>query len=234
MMWQRTTKVGFGVHDKYVIGWYCENGAQSNDPRRAQQFVGYACNEKGYNDCYNKLALKQANKLRGNHDVAPLKLNERAARELDFQLFRTEPGKLLLPQPGKRGYRNRGCYQSVFIEADQTLIPRVSTSNAAVSYWYDGVEHYDYDHNKPKAVTSDQDYAEESLACMQSVALVYTNKQRGAIKKKNDQDQVKSAMDCAIACNSDTGCLAYETGPDDHCATFQRVAEAQALTTENE
>jgi hypothetical protein len=231
MMWQRTTKVGFGVHDKYVIGWYCENGAQSNDPRRAQQFVGYACNEKGYNDCYNKLALKQVNKLRGNHDVAPLKLNERAARELDFQLFRTEPGKLLLPQPSKRGYRNRGCYQSVFVEADQALIPRVSTSNAAVSYWYDGVEYYDYDHNKPKVVASKQDYAEEGLACMQSVALVYTNERRGAIKRSG-VDQVKSAMDCAIACNTNDACVAYETGPDNHCAIF--VNAADPLTTENQ
>jgi len=152
------------VNGKYVIAWYCIK-AQSNDAIRASQFIGYPCFDKGYNECYNTLALKEVNKLRNNHDVAALKLNVRAARELDFQLIKTEPGKLLLPQPKNRGYNNRGCYQSVFLQNDQKLVAQVSTTNAAVKYWYEGVGSYDYNTNKPKVPSPQQIYVEEANAC---------------------------------------------------------------------
>jgi hypothetical protein len=86
MVWKGTTKVGFGVHDKYVIGWYCANKGEVTDAAKSRTNVGAVCFEHGYNKCYNALALKYVNKLRNNHDVAPLKMQEDAARAIQYQL----------------------------------------------------------------------------------------------------------------------------------------------------
>jgi hypothetical protein len=110
MLWQGTTKVGFGVHDKYVVAWYCENKGEIADAARAKANIGTTCFDGGYNECYNKLAMKAANKLRNNHDVAPLKLNARAAREIDYHLSAQRPGEFLMPNPGDRGWKYTGCY----------------------------------------------------------------------------------------------------------------------------
>jgi hypothetical protein len=92
MLWKGSTKVGFGVHGKYVIAWYCASKAELADAARAKVNIGAPCYGGGYNKCYNGLALKYANKLRNNHDVAPLKLNEAAARELEYHLSAQRPG----------------------------------------------------------------------------------------------------------------------------------------------
>jgi hypothetical protein len=68
-----------------VIAWYCNKG-EVTDAEKAKVNVGVQCLGAGYNECYNTLALKQVNKSRNNHDVAPLKLNKKAAREIDYHL----------------------------------------------------------------------------------------------------------------------------------------------------
>jgi hypothetical protein len=163
MLWQATTKVGFGVHDKYVVAWYCENKGEIADAARAKENIGTTCFDGGYNECYNKLALKAANKLRNNHDVAPLKLNARAAREIDYHLSAQRPGEFLMPNPGARGWKYTGCYQSVFLQTDLALRPKVSSTRAAADYWYNGVKSYDYATNAPKAVSTG--WTAENVGC---------------------------------------------------------------------
>lgn len=171
MMWQGTTKVGFGVHDKYVIAWYCESKGEVTDATRARKNVGTPCYEGGYNACYNALALKYANKLRNNHDVAPLKLNQRAAREIDYHLSAQRPGEFRMPDPESRGWKYTGCYQSVFLQTDAALRPKVSSTSAAPAYWYDGVKSYDYARNARKTISTG--FAEEGVPCSQSMTLSY-------------------------------------------------------------
>ena len=163
MLWQGTTKVGFGVYDKYVVAWYCASKAELADAARAKTNVGAPCYGGGYNGCYNRLALKAANKVRNNHDVGALKLNEGAAREIDYHLSAQRPGEFLMPHPGARGWKYTGCYQSVFLQTAAALRPKVSSTSAAPEYWYDGVKSYDYARNAPKQVTSG--FTEEPIAC---------------------------------------------------------------------
>jgi hypothetical protein len=163
MLWQGTTKVGFGVHDKRVVAWYCESKGEVTDAARAKANVGTPCYRGGYNDCYNRLALKYANKLRNNHDVAPLKLNEGAAREIDYHLSAQRPGEFLMPEPGARGWKYTGCYQSIFLQTDAALRPKVSSTSAAPEYWYAGVDVYDYARNEPKIISTG--FAEEPVPC---------------------------------------------------------------------
>jgi len=108
-MWRGTTKVGFGVHDKYVVAWYCASKAEVADVAGAKKNIGAACHVGGYNKCYNTRALKFANKSRNNHDVAPLKLNEGAARAIDALLSKIRPAEFLMPDPAARGWKYTGC-----------------------------------------------------------------------------------------------------------------------------
>jgi hypothetical protein len=62
LMWRGTTRVGFGVHEKYVVAWYCKSKAELADAASARVNVGTPCSGGGYNECYNRLALKYANK----------------------------------------------------------------------------------------------------------------------------------------------------------------------------
>lgn len=55
MIWAASTKVSFGVKDKWVIAAYCE--AKGNDPvgdaAKFKENVGKACFIDGYNKCLN-------------------------------------------------------------------------------------------------------------------------------------------------------------------------------------
>jgi hypothetical protein len=53
MLWQGTTKVGFGVYDKRVVAWYCASKGEVADAARARENVGTPCHSGGYNACYN-------------------------------------------------------------------------------------------------------------------------------------------------------------------------------------
>lgn len=164
MLWQGTTKVGFGVHGKYVVAWYCEDKAEATNTERALKNIGKSCLDNGYNDCYNEIALKAVNKSRINHSVSPLKLNEGAAREIDYHLSAQRPGDFYMPDPSDRGWKYTGCYQSVFLESDVALRPKVSSTAAAPQYWYDGASFYDYVRGQPKEGPSG--WIEESVGCL--------------------------------------------------------------------
>jgi len=221
MLWQGTTKVGFGVHDKYVIAWYCAEKAEIAVPARAKTNIGVNCYAGGYNTCYNALALKYANKVRNNHDVAPLKLDKGAAREIDYHLSAQRPGELLMPVPASRGWKYTGCQQSIFLEADLAKRAKVSSTTAAPEYWYGGVKSYDYATNAPKVVSTG--YTEEAVACDQSVALAY---RYHPVTKKYDTIKVahtltRAFLDCKKDCSTLPDCAAFETGPLNSCITYK-------------
>jgi uncharacterized protein YkwD len=66
-----------------VVAWYCEKKAEVTDAASAKVNIGGACLDAGYNECYNRLALKAVNKYRNNHNAPPLKLNKLAAQTLN-------------------------------------------------------------------------------------------------------------------------------------------------------
>jgi len=68
-----------------------------------------------------------------------------------------------MPDPGERGWKYTGCYQSVFLQTDLALRPKVSSTSAAPEYWYAGVASYDYTRNAPKTVSTG--FAEEHVPC---------------------------------------------------------------------
>jgi len=163
MLWRGAKKVGFGVHGELVVAWYCDAKAEVADAASAVANVGAHCDSRGYNECYNALALKYANKKRSNHDAAPLKLNVGAARAIDYRLSAQRPGEFFMPNPRDRGWQYRGCFQSVYLQTDAAARPKVSSTAAAPEYWYAGVESYSYATHAPKKVSTG--YVEEGVPC---------------------------------------------------------------------
>lgn len=45
LLWKTSTKVGFGIKDKFVVAWYCDK--KGNDPRDAKTFSAHVCKVDG-------------------------------------------------------------------------------------------------------------------------------------------------------------------------------------------
>ena len=83
MVWKATTKVAFGVKDKWVIAWYCETKGNNGGPADYKANVGDKCiNDDGVNTCFNDLALKAHNAKRTDHKAKPLRWHAEAAKAL--------------------------------------------------------------------------------------------------------------------------------------------------------
>jgi len=230
MLWQGTTKVGFGVHKKYVVAWYCEDKAELGDAAKAAKHIGTDCTARGYNECFNTIALKYANKVRNNHDVRPLKLDVPAARAIQVLLRSRAPGKFMLPLPQLRPYYYRGCYQSLYLETDAAAAQKLSSSATAAEYWYGGVKYYDYANNRHKSPTTGWEPVKAS--CHQAVGLNdqydYTAKKYRALKAHNPKS-TQTFTECLKRCASVAkdadkghaeGCVAAEVGPKGSCQLY--------------
>lgn len=88
MIWENSTKVGFGVKSPWVVAWYCPKG---NEPKVGdtgstdayKKNVRKTCIENGMNICYNKFALKAHNDKRLLHkDTPPMETNVEAAKAI--------------------------------------------------------------------------------------------------------------------------------------------------------
>lgn len=215
------------MHDKYVVAWYCEKKADVADAASARVNIGGACLDSGYNECYNRLALKAVNKYRSNHNAPPLKLNLLAAQTINVQLQYVKSSEFRMPDPNKRGVKYTGCFQSVFLETgDAAKRAKVSSTSVAVDYWYNGIKSYDYNTNASKVPTDapTSGYTSEPVGCLQSVLLAYdydtTNKKYRSLETRKRQhsaayhatDELDCQKDCDLAGEA---CVAFETGAKD-------------------
>jgi len=94
MAWKSTKKVGFGVKGTdsdnrgggQVVAWYCDVPAEPENAELAKKNIGKICNSKGYNGCYNDLALAAHNIKRKHHNTDVLELDEDAARAIQVAM----------------------------------------------------------------------------------------------------------------------------------------------------
>jgi len=86
MVWKGTTKVGFGVKDKYVVAWYCEKKAEPTSPGLSKSNIGKVCSNNGYNECYNEMALAAHNKRRKHHETTGLIFDANLARSIQLEM----------------------------------------------------------------------------------------------------------------------------------------------------
>jgi hypothetical protein len=84
MVWKGTKRVGFGVKDRWVIAWYCEDKGAVGDAEAFKKNVGKMCVEKDkkMNSCYNDKALKKHNEYRKAHSAKDLELDKDMAEVL--------------------------------------------------------------------------------------------------------------------------------------------------------
>lgn len=163
MVWKSSTKVGFGVFDKYVVAWYCEVAAETTNIPKSVMNVGKVCYKHGYNECYNKIALDEHNKMRKNHKANPVVFDQDAARAIQHELNRGDfMGQM--PAVTKRATSFQNCGEAIFYQSDIKKKHEVSTSNIATSTWYSGITSYDFDiHSPKKALVTD--YITEKGEC---------------------------------------------------------------------
>jgi len=109
VVWAASTKVGFGVKDKYVVAWYCK-AAEPGSASKSFENVGEVCNTQGFNKCYNDRALGDINRKRKYHSTGPLTLDDRAARALQLEMNR---GRFdgVMPPAGDRDPTFADCGQ---------------------------------------------------------------------------------------------------------------------------
>jgi len=158
MVWRGTKRVGFGVFDKYVVAWYCEDKGELSNAIESKANVGRICYKHGYNQCYNDLSLVHVNKMRKNHKAKPLTFDEDAARAIQHELNRADfDGSM--PDSESRPIGFTGCGQSVFYQSDYSQRHEVSTTNMATEAWYKGITSYNFDTNQPK--TGNGEYIKE-------------------------------------------------------------------------
>jgi hypothetical protein len=163
MVWKSSSKVGFGVFDKYVVAWYCEKAGETANAAQSKLNVGKVCYKHGYNRCYNDIALTAHNKMRKNHKADPVVFDEDAARAIQHELNRGDFVGIM-PVVSKRATMFQKCGQSIFYQADSTKKHEVSTTNIATDTWYSGIKSYNFETNAPKTGTKG-DYAIEDGEC---------------------------------------------------------------------
>jgi hypothetical protein len=139
-----------------------------------------------------------------------------------------------MPNPKQRGWQYTGCFQSVYLETDTDARPKVSSTAAAPEYWYAGVESYSYATHAPKEGATG--YVEEGIPCAQSVALAYRYDTKAEafskVQAKAPSPAAKlNALDCQKACVVKINCVAYETGPEEHCMLMEWETLGAAATS---
>jgi hypothetical protein len=107
MVWKGTTKVGFGVKDKYVVAWYCTGGEYTN-PLLSRENIGKLCDTTGYDGCYNELAVNAQNQKRNHHEANDLKTDPDAARAIQLHM-NTNNFKGIMPKTSERNPDFAGC-----------------------------------------------------------------------------------------------------------------------------
>jgi hypothetical protein len=155
MVWRGATKVAFGVTDQYVIAFVCDlKGAAAGTAEANKVQVQPACFTKGYNSCYNKLALANHNAYRlAHYKFKYINLHVDAAKEIQKQLDDPSVGYANIKPKGS--YTD--CGQSKFEEADDaTKILEIITKDTASKNWYEtGQADYSYDDGACKASVCD-------------------------------------------------------------------------------
>jgi len=142
-----------------------------------------------------------------------LKINNDAAIALQYLVSKQKPEFFEMPSAAKRGWQWTGCYQSVYYETNADARAKVSTTVVAEDAWYNGVKSYDYEVNDFLKKTG---YTTENLSCVQTVTPIRQLKAMVNGASKNNKS------DCQKICDDPLkACVAYETGPDDHCATYE-------------
>jgi hypothetical protein len=160
MVWKSSSKVGFGVFDKYVVAWYCETAGEPKNAAKSKLNVGKICYKHGYNRCYNDLALAAHNKMRKNHKADPVVFDEDAARAIQHELNRGD-FKGQMPVITKRAKVFQGCGEAIFYQPDAKKKHEVSTSNIATDKWYSGINSYDFSSHTPKTAAGTEYTAEK-------------------------------------------------------------------------
>lgn len=147
LIWRSSTRVGFGVKGDWVVAWFCDAAGNTTPAQNYVDNVNDVCVVKGYNRCYNKMALKFHNQKRALHkDTKFLALD--AAIATKIQLEMDKPGFAgAISDKGSYG----ACGSSVFEQAISSKVAAVGTSNAASERWYAGESEYSYVNGAPKA-----------------------------------------------------------------------------------
>jgi uncharacterized protein YkwD len=85
MVWKGSTKVGFGIHGRFVVAWFCET--EGNKPVTVAAFkenVPKACLAAGHNTCFDEANRKVLDERRGWHEATKTEKNDDAAKALQL------------------------------------------------------------------------------------------------------------------------------------------------------
>lgn len=130
MVWKATTKVAFGIKDKVVVAWYCEEAASVIDSNLAKTNIPGNCidaDNAGANKCYNDKALAAHNAKRKTHlsvdliqDLALAGIIQTAMNDAAFA--------------GE--YTNDACTVNIYEEKDAAEVAKLPTNDKATDEWY--------------------------------------------------------------------------------------------------
>jgi hypothetical protein len=167
MVWKGTTKVAFGVRDKYVVAWYCEGGDYTN-PLESRANIGKLCDTTGYDGCYNELAVAAHNQKRNHHETADLELDADAARAIQLNMNKNN-FKGIMPKPTERNADFAQCAEAVYYDPVKANRAAMRTSNVVSDTWYRGIDEYGkygFIHGEPGTTQyKDTDFVESEGEC---------------------------------------------------------------------
>jgi uncharacterized protein YkwD len=82
VVWQSTTRAGFGHKGEWVVALYCQTKATPFDQSANQDNIGRQCSTQGINQCLNDELRKLHNDKRLLHESPPLEFDEDLAKKL--------------------------------------------------------------------------------------------------------------------------------------------------------
>jgi hypothetical protein len=82
VVWQSTTRAGFGHRGEWVVALYCQTKATPFDQSANQANIGRPCSTQGINSCLNDELRKLHNEKRLLHQSPPLEFDEDLAKKL--------------------------------------------------------------------------------------------------------------------------------------------------------
>lgn len=86
VVWESTTKAGFGHGGEWVAALYCQSKATPFDQVANEDNIGKQCRTQGINQCLNDELRAMHNQKRLLHESPPLEFDEGLAKKLQSAL----------------------------------------------------------------------------------------------------------------------------------------------------
>lgn len=149
LLWRSYKKVSFAVSAPWVVGRFCPTSTAGVPAKKTAvdnvENVNPICDARGYNACYNKMALTYHNEKRALREgTGNLELDEGIAKFIQAAMDKTE----FMTLDNWEGKLNKGpyaaCGESTYEqETSAAAAEAVEYNNEASKSWHDGESEYD-------------------------------------------------------------------------------------------